>query len=157
MSWRRKWHPLQYSCLENPMKRGACRATVHGLSKKSQTCLSDLACTQAASRACALLMSGGVLCNKNQSRAPCFWSKNWHILSRWEKKWIWEYFGYLVILRVTYKAKVEGQHMSEARHIFSHGIYLDVFSLNVQLQGWVVMLHESVSHHWCQSSWHETW
>ena len=38
--------PLQYSCLENPMKRGAWWATVHGLSKKSQTGLSDLARTQ---------------------------------------------------------------------------------------------------------------
>ena len=25
--------PLQYSCLENPMVRGACRATVHGVAK----------------------------------------------------------------------------------------------------------------------------
>ena len=32
--------PLQYSCLENPMDRGAWRATVHGL-KKSRTQLSD--------------------------------------------------------------------------------------------------------------------
>ena len=24
-------NPLQYSCLENPMSRGACRATVHGV------------------------------------------------------------------------------------------------------------------------------
>ena len=31
--WRRKWHPLQYSCLEKPMDRGACRAMVHGLSQ----------------------------------------------------------------------------------------------------------------------------
>ena len=23
-------NPLQYSCLENPMERGACQATVHG-------------------------------------------------------------------------------------------------------------------------------
>ena len=28
--------PLQYSCLENSMHRGACRATVHGVAK-SQT------------------------------------------------------------------------------------------------------------------------
>ena len=27
--WRRKWQPLQYSCLENPMDRGAWRAIVH--------------------------------------------------------------------------------------------------------------------------------
>ena len=32
--------PLQYSCLENPMDKGAWRATVHGV-KKSRTWLSD--------------------------------------------------------------------------------------------------------------------
>ena len=32
--------PLQYSCLENPMDRGAWRATVHGVTK-SRTRLSD--------------------------------------------------------------------------------------------------------------------
>ena len=32
--------PLQYSCLENPMDRGAWWATVHGMAK-SQTRLSD--------------------------------------------------------------------------------------------------------------------
>ena len=34
-------NPLQYSCLENPMDRGAWWATVHGIAK-SQTGLSDL-------------------------------------------------------------------------------------------------------------------
>ena len=33
-------NPLQYSCLENPMDRGAWRAIVHGVAK-SQTQLSD--------------------------------------------------------------------------------------------------------------------
>ena len=33
-------NPLQYSCLENSMDRGAWRATVHGVAK-SQTRLSD--------------------------------------------------------------------------------------------------------------------
>ena len=33
-------NPLQYSCLENPMDRGAWLATVHGVAK-SQTRLSD--------------------------------------------------------------------------------------------------------------------
>ena len=28
---------LQYSCLENPMDRGVWRATVHGVSKESET------------------------------------------------------------------------------------------------------------------------
>ena len=32
----RNGNPLQYSCLENPMDRGAWRATVHGVAK-SQT------------------------------------------------------------------------------------------------------------------------
>ena len=29
--------PLQYSCLENSMDRGACQATVHGVAKESDT------------------------------------------------------------------------------------------------------------------------
>ena len=33
-------NPFQYSCLGNPMDRGAWRATVHGVTK-SQTQLSD--------------------------------------------------------------------------------------------------------------------
>ena len=35
----RNCNPLQYSCLENPMDRGAWRTTVHGVAK-SQTRLS---------------------------------------------------------------------------------------------------------------------
>ena len=34
--WRRKWNSLQYSCLRNPMDRGAWWATVHGV-LQSQT------------------------------------------------------------------------------------------------------------------------
>ena len=30
-------NPLQYSCLENPMNRGAWRATVHGVTKLDTT------------------------------------------------------------------------------------------------------------------------
>ena len=37
-------NPLQYSCLENPMDRGAWRATVHGVAK-SQKRLSDFTLT----------------------------------------------------------------------------------------------------------------
>ena len=37
-------NPLQYSCLENPMDRGAWWATVHGVAK-SQTRLSEHTCT----------------------------------------------------------------------------------------------------------------
>ena len=38
--WRRQWHPLQYSCLANPMDRGAWWAAVHGVAR-SRTRLSD--------------------------------------------------------------------------------------------------------------------
>ena len=40
------WHgnPLQYSCLENPMDRGAWRATVHGSQRVGHD-QNDLACT----------------------------------------------------------------------------------------------------------------
>lgn len=31
--WNRKWHPLQYCCLGNPMDWGACAAAVHGVAK----------------------------------------------------------------------------------------------------------------------------
>ena len=37
-------NPLQYSCLENPMDRGAWQATVHGVAK-SRTWLSDFTFT----------------------------------------------------------------------------------------------------------------
>ena len=33
--WSRKWQPLQYSCLENPMDRGALWAIVHRVAKSS--------------------------------------------------------------------------------------------------------------------------
>ena len=33
ISWRRKWQPIQYSCLENSMNRGAWQAIVHGVAR----------------------------------------------------------------------------------------------------------------------------
>ena len=42
--WRRKWPPLQHSCLENPMDGGAWWAAVHGVAK-SQTRLSGFTFT----------------------------------------------------------------------------------------------------------------
>ena len=50
-----KGNPLQYSCLENPMHRGAWQATVHGVTKKSQTWLSNWATTTINSIAAACL------------------------------------------------------------------------------------------------------
>ena len=60
--WVRKipWgNPLHYSCLENPMDRGAQRATVHRVTK-SQTRLSGLACTHQKKLACWHLHLGPV-------------------------------------------------------------------------------------------------
>ena len=37
-------NPLQYSCLDNPMGRGAWQATVHGVAKELDT--TEHACTQ---------------------------------------------------------------------------------------------------------------
>ena len=42
--WRRHCYPLQYSCLENTVDRGAWRAMVHSVAE-SRTRQSDLACT----------------------------------------------------------------------------------------------------------------
>ena len=35
--WRSKWNPLQYSCLGNPMDRGAWWAIVHGITEELDT------------------------------------------------------------------------------------------------------------------------
>ena len=37
LSWRRRWHPLQCSCLENPMGGGAWWAVVHGVAESDTT------------------------------------------------------------------------------------------------------------------------
>ena len=44
MHWKRKWQPLQYSCLENPRDGGAWWAAVHGVAR-SQTWLNDFTFT----------------------------------------------------------------------------------------------------------------
>ena len=48
--WRKEW-PLQYSCLENSMHRGAWWATVHGIAK-SQTWLSNTHTRKLSSLSC---------------------------------------------------------------------------------------------------------
>ena len=37
LPWRRQWHPLQCSCLQNPTDRGAWWAAVHGVTKSWTT------------------------------------------------------------------------------------------------------------------------
>ena len=35
--WRRKWQPIQYSCLENSMDRGEGQAAVQGIAELDMT------------------------------------------------------------------------------------------------------------------------
>ena len=48
MRWRRKWQPLQYSCLENPRDRGAWRAAIYGVTQ-SRTWLKWLSSSSSSS------------------------------------------------------------------------------------------------------------
>ena len=50
----RHGNPLQCSCLENPMEKGAWWATVHGVTN-SQTDCSDLAHTYALQKVCIFI------------------------------------------------------------------------------------------------------
>ena len=50
MHWRRKWHPLQCSCLENPRDRGAWWAAVSGIAQ-SWTRLKGLSSSSSRDRA----------------------------------------------------------------------------------------------------------
>ena len=71
--WRRVWQPTPYSCLENPMDRGAWQATVHWVTQ-SQTRL-NLLSTQAHH-------------NKNIRQSlthPVFKSVVWRIELLWHK------------------------------------------------------------------------
>ena len=45
-SWKEMAKPLEYSCPENSMDRGAWRATVHGATKSDATEHAPHACTQ---------------------------------------------------------------------------------------------------------------
>ena len=49
-------NPLQYSCLENPMDRGAWQVTVHGVTK-SETCLKRLSIPETNSTFLILLLN----------------------------------------------------------------------------------------------------
>ena len=46
---KRLGNPLQYSCLENPMDRGAWHATAHGVAESDMTEATEHACRQSLS------------------------------------------------------------------------------------------------------------
>ena len=54
--WRRAWQPTPYSCLENPMDRGAWWATDHGVAK-SQTRVKQLSTHTAQKQSCTVSFS----------------------------------------------------------------------------------------------------
>ena len=56
MHWRRKWHPLQCSCLENPRTKGAWWAAIYGVSQSRTRlkCLSS-SCSSSPSLMCLFL------------------------------------------------------------------------------------------------------
>ena len=57
-------NPFQYSCLENPMDRGAWQSIVHGVTK-SQTQLSDwIATTATRSNVCNFICEGKVMSHR---------------------------------------------------------------------------------------------
>ena len=73
-------YPLQYSCLENPMDRGACWATVQGVAK-DQTQLSDYSTPRLKKKEREGLKDGGVSWRRGQAE------RTWRKGSRWKKSW----------------------------------------------------------------------
>ena len=65
--WRRHGNPLQYSCLENPMDRGAWQATVPGLTESNTTEWLTLALPG------LLLMTGTLLYSRFPELIRGFW------------------------------------------------------------------------------------
>ena len=59
MHWRRKWQPLQCSCLESPRDRGAWCAAVYGVAQ-SQTRLTRLSSSSSPSFKATQLVNGKV-------------------------------------------------------------------------------------------------
>ena len=66
-------YPLQYSCLENPMDRGAWQATIHGIIK-SQTRLSNISFLF-FSFMVSLKLKVTLLFYKRNSLFPPFWGQ----------------------------------------------------------------------------------
>ena len=71
--WRRKWNPLQYSCLENHMDGGAWQATPHGV-EKTRTRLTNILtiCLSCLAYFSYSTLSSSFICAAVQSRTFLF-------------------------------------------------------------------------------------
>ena len=72
-------NPLQYSCLENPMDRGAWRAIVHGVAKRVRY---DLASKQQHKNMYQILGSGNCLASFSRARKENNWNTRDGILGK---------------------------------------------------------------------------
>ena len=83
--------PLQYSCLENPMDRGAWWAAVHGVTK-SRTRLSDFTFTFHFSLSCIGEGNGNPLqysCLENPRDGGAWWTAVYGVAQSWTRlKWL---------------------------------------------------------------------
>ena len=76
MHWRRKWQPIQYSCLENPRDGGAWWAAVYGVAQ-SWTRLKWLSSSSSSSRFTSVQLSRSVVSDSlwphesQHARPPC--------------------------------------------------------------------------------------
>ena len=81
MRWRRKWQPLQYSCLENPRDRGAWQAAIYGVAQ-SQTRLKRLSSSSSSSSIgqslCWWLETHLCAVTDNISSRGCVGGGDWH-------------------------------------------------------------------------------
>ena len=100
--WRRAWQPLQYSCLENSMHRGALQVTIQRVAK-SQTWLKQLSMQIETTMRCQLTSVRVVIiekskknkcwigCGKKRTFLHCWWECKliqplWKIACRFLKK-----------------------------------------------------------------------
>ena len=84
-------NPLQYSCLENPVDRGAWQATVHGVAK-SRTWLSP---TSSHSSSCVDLTSERSLSSHAIILVDVFWAPAYDIF----RELLWPVFSLTVIFK----------------------------------------------------------
>ena len=84
-------YPLQYSCLKNPMDRGAWGATVHGVAKR-RTRLSDL--THSGWQWRVLLLNVALNVTLWVNKRMCVWQVGY----KWQGgRPVWDGFPYLLL------------------------------------------------------------